>query len=110
MTTGKKFDDGKLPLHLLPTESLEEIAKVLAFGAQKYDSWNWTNGLAWSRVLGATLRHLYKWARGIDVDEESGLNHLAHAGCNILFLLWYSTYRKEYDDRFIVANINLDKS
>ena len=98
----KKFDEGKLPLELLPSESLEEIAKVLQFGAAKYDSWNWTNGLKWSRCLGATLRHLYKWARGIDVDEESGISHLAHAGCNILFLLWYSKYKKELDDRFIV--------
>lgn len=32
--TGKKFDDGKLPMSLLPFASLEEISKVLAYGAK----------------------------------------------------------------------------
>lgn len=76
-----------------------EIAKVLDFGAKKYDSWNWSKGIAWSRVYGALLRHLFAWWRGEDRDPESGLSHLAHAGCCLVFLLQYNLTRRSYDDR-----------
>ncbi len=34
--TALKFDDGKLPLHLLSTEAMNQTAAVLQFGADKY--------------------------------------------------------------------------
>ena len=40
-TQAKKFDDGKLRLDLLPTESLKEVAKILQYGAEKYGENNW---------------------------------------------------------------------
>lgn len=97
---GKKFDQGKVGLHLLPFTGLLEVAKVLDFGAKKYDPWNWTKGMAWSRLLGAAFRHLFKYATGEDKDEETGLSHLAHASCCILFLLEYSLHSRGEDDRF----------
>lgn len=33
---GRKDDQGKLPYHLLPSDAIEEIVKVLQFGAEKY--------------------------------------------------------------------------
>lgn len=96
-----KHDEGKLPLDLLPVESIEEIAKVLQFGQRKYDSWNWSKGFKWSRLLGACLRHLFAYMRGEDKDPESGLSHLAHCGCCILFLLYHEKYYKSLDDRHI---------
>lgn len=96
-----KFDGEKPRVDLLPAYSLEEIAKVLTFGAEKYDSWNWTNGFKWSRLLGAALRHLFAFMRGQDKDPESGLSHLAHLGCCVVFLLWHEKYKKNLDDRFI---------
>ncbi len=97
--SGTKSDEGKNRLDLLPTESLEEIAKVLTFGAKKYADYNWTKGFTWSRLLGATLRHLFAFMRGEDKDPESGLSHLAHAGCCILFLLYHEKYHTDLDDR-----------
>lgn len=85
---------------LLPTEALEEISKVLAFGAKKYEDNNWRRGFKWTRVLGALFRHLYAWARGEDKDPETGLSHLAHAGCNVLFLLTFELTGAGQDDRF----------
>lgn len=96
-----KHDESKVRVDLLPTHSLEEIAKVLTFGAKKYDSWNWTRGFAWSRLLGASLRHIFAFMRGEDEDPESGYSHLSHAGCCILMLIWHEKYKKELDDRFI---------
>ena len=95
-----KHDEEKPPMYLLPSESLEEIAKVLAFGAKKYSAHNWRKGMGWSRLLSAALRHLFAFVRGEDKDPETGLSHLAHAGCCVLFLLWYEQKRKEFDDRY----------
>lgn len=95
-----KHDSDKNRLELIPSEAIEEIGKVLTHGAKKYDSWNWAKGFKWSRLLGALLRHVYAWARGEDKDPETGLSHLAHAGCCIVFLIYHEIYHKDLDDRF----------
>ncbi len=96
----KKFDDEKVRMDLLPANALTEIAKVLTFGARKYDAWNWAKGMAWSRLIGAALRHLFAWARGEDTDPETGLSHLAHLGCCVVFLLEYEHGGLGVDDRY----------
>ena len=103
-TVAVKFDSGKTDWSLMPFEAVEEINKVLEFGAKKYAAHNWTQGegFRYTRVLNSLFRHLFAWSRGEDLDPESGLSHLAHAGCNIIFLLYYSRYKARYnnDDRF----------
>lgn len=96
---GKKFDKEKLRVDLLPPDALEEIAKVLTFGAQKYGDRNWEYGMKWSRPYGAILRHLWAWWKGEDIDPESGISHLGHAGCNILFLITYHLRKVGMDNR-----------
>lgn len=87
-------------MELLPRPALEAIAEVLAFGARKYSRWNWRDGIAYSRVLGALLRHVHAYNDGEDLDPETGLSHMAHAGCCITFLLTYIKERPELDDRY----------
>jgi hypothetical protein len=100
MTEGTKFDNEKLRLDLLPPAALEDLAQVLTMGAKKYGDWNWHGGIKYSRLYAATLRHLLAWWDGDDLDAESGLNHLAHAMCNVAFLLQFiSEGREELDDR-----------
>lgn len=103
-TVAIKFDSGKTDWSLMPFEAVEEINKVLEFGAKKYAAHNWTtgDGFRYTRVLNSLFRHLFAWSRGEDLDPESGLSHLAHAGCNIIFLLYYNRYKSRYnnDDRF----------
>lgn len=82
-----KFDMDKLPLHLLSTEALNQTAAVLKFGADKYAEHNWRKGFAWSRPMSAAMRHITAFNAGEDLDPESGLSHLAHAMCCIMFLL-----------------------
>lgn len=96
---GKKYDTGKLPYHLLPSDAVEEIVKVLDFGAGKYTARNWEKGMLWSRPFAALMRHMWAWWRGEDKDSETGLSHLAHAGCCILFLLTYEQRQSGWDDR-----------
>jgi hypothetical protein len=97
---GVKDDDGKVMLALLPFESLLEVGKVLTFGAQKYEDHNWRKGFKFSRLLSATMRHLFAFTRGEDLDPESGLSHLAHAATNILFLLSFMLTKTGTDDRY----------
>jgi hypothetical protein len=73
---------------------------VLKFGADKYAEHNWRKGFAWSRPLAAAMRHLTAFNDGEDKDPESGLSHLAHAACCIMFLLEFEKTHKELDDRY----------
>ena len=98
--TALKFDQDKLPLHLLSTEAMNQTAAVLAFGAQKYAAHNWRKGFAWSRPLAAAMRHITAFNAGEDKDPESGLSHLAHAACCIMFLLEFEKTHQELDDRY----------
>jgi hypothetical protein len=95
-----KFDQNKLPLNLLSTEAMNQTAAVLAFGAQKYAAHNWRAGFAWSRPLAAAMRHLTAFNDGEDRDPESGLSHLAHAACCIMFLLEFEKTHQHLDDRY----------
>ena len=98
--TALKFDNNKLPLHLLSTEAMNQTAAVLAFGAEKYAAHNWRKGFVWSRPLSAAMRHITAFNAGEDKDPESGLSHLAHAACCIMFLLEFEKTHKELDDRY----------
>jgi hypothetical protein len=98
--TALKFDQDKLPLHLLSTEAMNQTAAVLAFGAQKYAEHNWRSGFAWSRPLSAAMRHITAFNAGEDRDPESGLSHLAHAACCIMFLLEFEKTHQHLDDRY----------
>jgi hypothetical protein len=95
--------DGAKPrprLDLLPTAPLEEVARVLAHGAEKYGDYNWCNGTRWGRCYRALLSHAWAWWRGEDTDSESGLSHLAHCICNLLFLMEFQRNGWGEDDRF----------
>lgn len=99
----KKFDQGKLEHNLLPKEALDAITEVLMFGKNKYGAFNWMKGegLNWSRVYNACMRHLTAWNDGESLDKESSLDHIAHAACNLAFLLTYIRKGIGTDDRQI---------
>lgn len=85
---GRKFDAGKLDYTIVPWEGLEEVVKVLEFGAKKYARDNWKQvENADTRYLAAAFRHLIAYNTGEEADAETGLSHLAHASCCLLFLL-----------------------
>ena len=98
-SVGYKADEGKLPYDLIAPEALEELAKVLSFGAKKYAPRNWELGMDWHRPYSALQRHLWAWWRGEHTDPETGFSHLAHAACNIMFLLAYERRKIGKDDR-----------
>ena len=96
-----KHDQDKVRMELMPYPAVAEIAKAMTFGAKKYDAWNWTKGMDWSRLIGAAERHIGAFKSGEDMDPESNLSHLAHAGCCILFLITYQLFSLGRDDRYV---------
>ena len=85
--SGVKNDQEKPQMALLSPFALEEIAKVMTFGAKKYSENNWRNGFKYTRLLSAVMRHLNAYQKGEALDPETGLSHLAHASCGLLMLL-----------------------
>ena len=84
---GRKYDEGKLRWDLLPWTPVEDAVSVLTFGATKYGEDNWREvPNARRRYFAALLRHVLAWYRGEKLDPETGLPHLAHALCCVLFL------------------------
>ena len=97
LQAGRKFDGGKLEYGLLPPLALEETVKVLTFGAQKYERDNWQRVPdSKRRYFDALQRHVWAWKQGEQIDQESGLPHLAHAMCCLMFLYEHDVkYSKE---------------
>lgn len=84
---GMKYDHGKPRYDLLPPIAIDELAKILTFGAEKYAPNSWQhveNGI--ERYRAALLRHTFAMQRGELIDPESGLPHSAHAMCCAAFI------------------------
>lgn len=88
---GVKGDSGKDRWDLLPWAETEQVVKVLTFGAKKYDDNNWQKVTEKPRYIAAAFRHIIARVKGEHMDQETGLPHLAHAVCCLLFLLWHDT-------------------
>lgn len=97
---GTKHDGGKTRLDLLDSAFIEGVGAVLEFGSRKYAANNWRKGLAVSRCLGAALRHIFAVLRGETLDKESGLPHLHHSCCAIMFADSMLRTRPDLDDRW----------
>ena len=89
----KKFDGGKPTFDFLCglTEELSKVNGVMEYGAEKYERDNWKKGTSEAdirRYKNATLRHVFAALNNEQCDEESGLEHLAHAATNCLFVMY----------------------
>ena len=93
---GDHFDEGKLRLDLISPVFEAQLAKALTFGANKYGDYNWQAGIHYLSILGSLKRHINNFERRIDIDDESGLHHLAHAASNLMFLVHYTQNPRKY--------------
>ncbi len=88
----------KLPYDLIPVIALDEVVQVLDFGREKHGAENWRTCYSdedIKKLYGAALRHIFAWKRGEANDKETGVDHLAHAVCDLLFLQELKFIRKE---------------
>ena len=101
-----KIEEGKPKLSLIYKSFVDETAKVRMYGLTKYpDQENWRTTLI-SEHYDALLRHVFaakafflNESSGEELDISSGLDHLAHAACNIMFLI----EKKKTDPEIIYA-------
>ena len=82
-----KADNGKTRLDLVSPTFIEAVGKIRTFGVQKYgDSDSWAK-VEPKRYMAALLRHINAYRMGEETDKESGMPHLWHAACNLMFLI-----------------------
>jgi hypothetical protein len=110
---GLKYDglDGNGPLKnrwdLVQYDCVEDLVKILTFGSVKYgdNSWQQVEN-AEDRYFAALMRHLVASRNGEKTDEESGLSHLSHVMCNVMFLLWLEKHKeKNKADKWVEENL-----
>lgn len=106
---GDRLNKGKLRWALVDFDALEDMVRVLEFGATKYDDHNWKKGLKSTEVCESLLRHVFAFMRGEDIDKESGESHIGHILCNAMFLSYMMKFRPDMDTRYIDPNKTKDK-
>jgi hypothetical protein len=99
-TTGGQKGRKLAEMGALDPSALLSVAEVAGYGSRKYARLNFMKGYAWSLSYDAMQRHLHAFWGGTDIDAESGLPHLAHAGWHALALLAFMQRGLGTDDRY----------
>ena len=86
---GLKDSDGKCEFDRLSWQAMGLANEVHKYGDTKYEKGNWRKGIHSSKLINASLRHLFKFLDGEIKDQESGLPHVAHALVNCEMVLHY---------------------
>ena len=87
---GRKDDSSKIRYSLLPVGTVNQVVQVLEYGSKKYADNNWQKVPNHrTRYYDAAMRHIDAWFNGSLKDDETGLHHLAHAICCLMFLMWF---------------------
>lgn len=80
---------GKGRFDLVSPFALSRLAKWYELGSRKYADRNWEKGMPFSRYLDSALRHLNKYAMGIE-DED----HLAAAAWNVFAIMHHEELKE----------------
>lgn len=75
--------------YMTPAQMLEGTTRVLMYGAAKYSENNWQECKDVNRYHDALLRHCLALVKGEEIDPESGLMHIDHISCNLMFLEYF---------------------
>jgi hypothetical protein len=86
------------PEREIPAEDIARISKVMCLGADKYGTFDWCKGRAYSEMVGAYLRHCQE-ERARIIDPESHEPARIHAHCRYLMLKYYNDLQIGIDDR-----------
>lgn len=101
----ERLNNGKLQWGLVDFSSLEEMVRVLEFGAKKYSPDNWKKGSPTVELCESLLRHVFAFISGENNDPESKLSHLGHIMCNVMFLSYMMKNKPEFDNRCRKSNV-----
>lgn len=97
---GSKHDNGKAPIHMIPEDAILGMAEAFAYGAKKYDRFNYRKGIDLTRLTDSLMRHVLAYLKGEDIDPESGLHHTKHILANAAMIEFVRINRPEHDDRY----------
>lgn len=90
----------KAPMHAVPPQVLLELGLGMYYGGFKYGDFNYrAAGVRASIYYDATLRHLFAWWEGEDLDPDSGLSHITMAMTSLAVLRDAMMNRMGADDR-----------
>lgn len=84
----------RLSLALQMRQALIALTDIREFGLQKYPDAENYKKVPEDMWLDALVRHLVAYIHGEELDEESGKPHLAHALCNLVYLIELKRYYK----------------
>lgn len=77
----------KVPMSVIPTPVLSEVAVALFEGDAKYGRYNYrVSGARASVYYDALLRHIFAWWEGEDIDPASGIHHVTKAISGLIVL------------------------
>ncbi|MDA3856281.1 MAG: DUF5664 domain-containing protein [Candidatus Woesearchaeota archaeon] len=91
-----RYNKGKLNWGLVHFKSMKPLVKVLMFGANKYEAFNWMKDMPLKDIEESAFRHLTAIMDGETHDLESGELHIGHLMCNAMF--WNYHYNKQQNE------------
>ena len=81
--------DTKLRVDLVEPCLVEAAAEVQGFGVSKgYEANSWKDVCSIKESLASLERHLLKYKKGIELDEESKLSHMKHIVTRAMYILF----------------------
>lgn len=90
----------KAPLSTVSAPVLAELGVAMMEGALKYGRHNYRGvGVRSSVYYDATIRHLFSWWEGEDIDPDSGMSHITKAIASLTVLRDAMIQDKLEDDR-----------
>jgi len=98
---GKKDMLGKPDYTLIDPYFLEGMVNAMEKGKVKYARQNWQTIHDPHKLMAAAMRHLFAVHRGEFADNETGMSHLLHVACNMMFLYYHERHaggwKSEYE-------------
>lgn len=90
----------KAPMSTVSAAVMAEVGVAMMEGALKYGRHNYRGvGVRASVYYDATIRHLFSWWEGEDVDPDSGMSHITKAIASLTVLRDAMIQNKVDDDR-----------
>lgn len=102
-STGGAKGQKDVQMSMVPPKFLEDLGRLYAFGAKKYDRNNWKRGYKWSLTVDALFRHLFAVLKGEWVDKETGLPHIVAVGWHCIALYTF------YNDQLGTDDVGIDR-
>lgn len=100
ITKSETWDpQSKVEFTLVPIRGLEEEVRAMMHGVHKHGKDGWRGTVPVCPLLDKTLRHIFQFLSGEDIDPESGLHHLGKAKADLGMAIENLLTNPELDDR-----------